>query len=122
MARILVNFIYSKAKDEYKILEPDCVYADQKVAVMETEDEINIPLVVPTRNILMVVDKEKFESINKKFRLVADEKGNVLERPDGVETWLPKDTDISKLRYINNQFVMIEEQSEQEDKKPKKNG
>lgn len=120
MARILVNYIYNKQKDEFKVLEPDCVYADQKVAVMETEDEINIPLVVPIRNILTVVDREKFEAINKKFRLVADEKGNVLERPDGVETWLPKDTDISKLRYINNQLVMVEEQPEQEDKKPKK--
>lgn len=118
MARILVNYIYNKAKDEYKILENDCVYADQKVAVLETEEIIKTPLVVPIRNQLTVVDKEQYEKFNKKFHLVADKDGNVMEDPNGAEIWLPKDTDVSKLRFINGQLVML--QDEQEKAEPEK--
>ena len=117
MAKILVNFIYNKAKDEYKVLEPDCVYADQKVAVLETEEIINKPLVVPMNNIMVVVDKEKYEAIHKKFHLIADEKGNVSEHPNGVEVWLPKDTDVSKLKVINGQLVKVEGEPKQEEPK-----
>lgn len=118
MAKILVNFIYNKAKDEYKVLEPDCVYAEQKVAVLETEDDIKTPLVVPINNVLTVVDRERYEAIHKKFHLIADEKGNVSEHPNGAEVWLPKDTDIKKLKVIKGQLVKVEEPKEEE--KPKK--
>ena len=120
MARILVNYIYNKAKDEYKVLDPDCVYADQKVAVLETEEEIRRPLVVPIQNVLVVVDRDKYEAVNKKFHLIADEKGNVVEHPQGAEVWLPKDTDISKLRFVNNQLVMVEDEPEKEQEKTPK--
>ena len=114
MAKILVNYIYNKAKDEYKILEPDCVYADQQVAVLETEEEIGRPLVVPIRGSMVVVDREKYEAVNKKFRLLANKEGNVFEDPNGSEIWLPKDTDITKLRYINNQLVMVQDEPKTE--------
>lgn len=117
MARILVNWIYNKSKDEYKILEPDCVYADQKVAVLETEEKIDRPLVVPIRNNMTVVDRDRYEAIHKKFYLLADEKGNVFEDASGKEVWLPKDTDISKLRIINGQLVMIPDEEKLEQKK-----
>lgn len=123
MARILVNFIYNKAKDEFKVLDGDCVYADQKIAVLETEDSINRPLVVPIKGIMTVVDRDRFEQIHRRFYLVADEQGNVREDPNGAEIWLPKDTDVSKLRYVNNQLVMFadEEKAEPEQEKEKKN-
>lgn len=114
MARILVNYIYNKAKDEYKILEQDCVYADQKVAVLETEEEIKRPLVVPIRGVFTVVDRDRYEAVNKKFYLFADKEGNVMEGPNGAEIWLPKDTDVSKLRFINGQLVMIADEPEKE--------
>ena len=117
MARILVNYIYNKAKDEFKVLEPDCVYADQKVAVLETEDIINKPLVVPIQNVFTVVDREQYELAHKKFRLVADDKGNVSEHPGGAEVWLPKDTDVSKLKVINGQLVKVEDEPKQEEPK-----
>ena len=59
MARVLVNYIYNKAKDEFKILSQDCVFADQGIAVLDTEDEIKTPLVVPIRGAMTVVDKDK---------------------------------------------------------------
>lgn len=118
MARILVNYIYNKAKDEYKILEPDCVYADQKIAVLETEEEIGTPLVVPIRGFMTVVDRIAYESVNKKYHLIADKEGNVSEHPNGAEVWLPRDTDINKLKYINGQLVAVEEK--EKEIKPKK--
>ena len=125
MARILVNYIYNKAKDEFKILEPDCVYADQKVAVLETEEQINKPLVVPIQGNMTVVDRERYEINHKKFYLspVPDGKGEVKEDPNGNEVWLPRDTDISKLRVFNGQLVMVEAKKEEPQKqvKPKAN-
>lgn len=123
MARILVNYTYNKTKDEFKIIESDTVYADMKVAVLETEDDIRIPLVVPVQNMMTVVDKERYEQVNKKFYLVADEKGIVSENPQGAEIWLPKDTDISKLRFINGRLVMVQDEEPAEKpstNKPKK--
>lgn len=117
MAKILVNYIYNKARDEYKILEPDCVYADQKVAILETEEEINRPLVVPIRGNMVVVDRNKYEAVNRKFYLSADKEGNVREDPNGAEIWLPRDTDVSKLRYINNQLVLVQDEPKTEPKK-----
>lgn len=120
MARILVNYIYNKAKDEFKVLDSDCVYADQKVAVLETEAIINKPLVVPIQNVLTVVDREEYEKVNKKFHLVADKEGKVSEHPNGAEVWLPKDTDVSKLRLVKGQLVLVEDEPKQEPKKEEK--
>ena len=120
MARVLVNFIYNKAKDEYKVLDQGCVYADQKVAVLETEELINEPLVVPINGAMTVVDRTRYELTNKKFHLAADKDGNISENPNGAEVWLPKDTDVSKLKVINGQLVKVEEpQEEPKLKKPK---
>lgn len=119
MARILVNYIYNKAKDEFKILEGDCVYADQKVAILETEEIINKPLVVPIRGVATVVDREKYEQVNKKFYLVANDKGEVSENPNGAEIWLPKDTDVSKLKYVNGQLVLVQDEPKKEEKAAK---
>lgn len=118
MARILVNYIYNKAKDEFKLLENDFVYADQKIAILETEEEIKKPLIVQIRNEMVVVDREKYELTNKKFHLAVDKDGKVFENENGFDIWLPKETDISKLRVINNKLVMVEE--EQKKTQPKK--
>lgn len=122
MARILVNYIYNKEKDEFKVLPPDCVFADQKVAVLETEDSIKRPLVVPINGVLTVVDRERYEQINRKFRLAADKDGKVKEDPHGVEVWLPRDTDVSKLKVVNGQLVKVDDDQEkpQKEEKPKK--
>ena len=110
MARILVNYTYNKSKDEFKILESDCVYADMKIAVLETEEDIKRPLVVPIKDVLTVVDRDMYEKYHKKFRLISDDKGNISEDPNGAEIWLPKDTDISKLKYVQGRLVMLQEE------------
>lgn len=122
MARILVNYTYNKSKDEFKILQGENVFADMKVAVLETEEDVHIPLVVPIKNVLTVVDREKYEQIHKRFYLIADAQGNVSENPEGAEIWLPKDTNISKLKYLNGQLVMVQDepkQAEEPKQKPK---
>lgn len=113
MAKVLVNWIYDKSKDEYKILNNFYVYADQKVAVLETEEDIDIPLIVPINGALTVVDRTKYEEKNKKFFIATDKSGNVFENPKGVGIWLPKDTDISQLKVINGQLVKVETQQEE---------
>lgn len=126
MPKILVNYIYNKSKDEYELLDNQkYVLADMPIAVMETLDEITTPLVVPIKGVNTVVDRKAYESVHKLFRLAADEKGIVTEAPTGAPVWLPKDTDVSKLRYINNRLVLIdpdeqENISETKDTKPKK--
>lgn len=120
MARILVNYIYDKAKDKFEIQKGCFVFADMKVAVYETEEEIYEPLVVPIRNVMTVVDRERYEKVNKKFKLVADNNGNVCENEDGVEVWLPKDTDLKKLKYINGQLVLAQDEEKVEKKETKK--
>lgn len=117
MARILVNYVYNKFADRYEIQNNSYVFADMKVAVLETEDEIKVPLVVPIKDIMTVVDKERFEKIHKKFYLVADENGIISENPNGTEMWLPKDTDLTKLRYINGHVVMIPDEEPKEEPK-----
>lgn len=119
MARILVNYIYNKAKDEFKVLDQDCVYADQRIAVIETEDIINKPLVVPIKGAMTVVDRERYERVNKRFYLAANEQGEVREEPNGAEIWLPKDTDISKLRFINGQLVYQQDEPKENKEQPK---
>lgn len=119
MARILVNYIYNKEKDEFKILGNDCVFADQGIAVLETEEIINKPLVVPIRGAMTVVDKDKYEQYNRKFYLVANEKGEVKEEPNGTPVYLAKDTDISKLKVVNGQLVLVQDEEPKEDKKEK---
>ena len=122
MARILVNYIYNKSRDEYELmLDSKRVYADVAVAVLETEEEINKPLVISARGVMVVVDRDRYEAVNKKFYLVADEKGNVMENPNGTERWLPKDTDISKLKVVNGQLVLVEDKPEKKEEKPTKN-
>lgn len=123
MSRILVNFSYNKTKDKYTLLDSDVVFADLPVAVMESEQEINEPLVVPIKGVMTVVEKELYTTIHKKFKLALDDKGNVVESENGTEIWLPRKTDISKLAYINGQLVMKEEEpdiKEVENPKPKK--
>lgn len=121
MAKILVNYIYNKSKDTYEILDQGRVYEALDIAVMETEDNIVEPLVVPIRDKMTVVDRARYEEINKKFKLtVVDEEGRVAEAENGTDVWLPKDTDISKLRYINGRLLMVEEEPKKEETEPKK--
>ena len=110
MPKILVNYKYNKKTDTYTLLENDVVFADMPIAVMDMGAEYDDILVVPVNNTQMVVDKVEYLKVNKLFTLsVADESGTVIEDPKGALVWLPKDTDITKLRFINGQLVLVSE-------------
>lgn len=118
MSKILVNYNYNKTKDKYTLLNTDVVFAELPVAVLESEQEIIEPLVVPINGVDTIVEKSVYTADNKKFKLALDENGNVIECEKGVDIWLPKDTDISKLAYVNNRLVLKEEEKV-EGEKPK---
>lgn len=121
MAKILVNYIYNKNKDEYKLMDESMVFAEMPLAVMDTDEVINEPLVVLKDGVVTVTDRKIYEIDHKKFKLTANEFGKVVEDPNGVlEAWLPKDTDVSKLRLINNTLVLVENEETNEPEESKK--
>lgn len=111
MPKIIVNYKYDKKKDEYKVLNYDVIFADMPIAVMEMGSEYEEILVVPIRNVATIVDKKDYLSKNKLFRLKVKEQ-NVFEDANGIPIYLPKDTDVTKLKYINNQIVLCENKEE----------
>lgn len=118
--RVLVNYIYHKNADKFEIQSGRYVMADMKVAVYETEMEINEPLVVPIKGIMTVVDKATYCRTNRKFRFTVNEDGSVKETPQGgFEIWLPINTDVSKLRYENGNLFLVEEKEEPEEEQTK---
>lgn len=118
MSKILINYNYNKAKDQYILLDSGVVFADLPVAVMDSEVIIKEPLIVPINGTNTVVEKAAYTSVNKKFRLALDKDGKVVESPEGSEIWLPKDTDVSRLEYVNGQLLLREEQEKTVDEGP----
>ena len=123
--RKLVNYTYDRRKDKYTLLEANFVLADEPNAVLDTNLDIDEPLIVPSVNrfgtvVPTVVDRKTYEERHKKFRFnQVDESGKLEESVNGsIEVYLPRDTDVSKLRHINGQVVLIEEE-ENEDKNEK---
>lgn len=112
MPKILVNYKYNKKTDTYTLLNNDIVYADMPVAVMDLKDEFDEILVVPINGKNTVVDKEEYLKVHKQFKLKAIEDGVVIEDQNGTPVWLPKDTDITKLRFINGRLVLVSEEGE----------
>lgn len=117
MAKILVNYIHNKRDDSFIVLDnKGYVLADMDVAVLDTEDTINEPLVVTIQNRPRIVDRKLYEKYNKKFKLIINKDGTVKEDEVGtLVIWLPKDTDLKKLRFINNQIVLVEEEGDDKD-------
>lgn len=115
MPKILVNYKYNKKTDTYSLLEGEVVFADMPVAVMDMGAEYESVLIVPMNNVNTVVDKEEYLKHNKLFKLsVADSEGTVVEDPNGAAIYLPIETDISKLKFINGQLVMVDEEENKE--------
>lgn len=114
MPKILVNYKHNKKSDTYTILPRDCVYADMPIAEMEMYAEYEDILVVPINNRMTVVDRAEYTVINKQFMLAVNPDGTIREDQNGQSVWLPRDTDISKLRFINGQLVLVSEEETQE--------
>lgn len=115
MPKILVNYKLDKKTNTYKVLENDVVYADMPIAVMDMYAEYDDILVVPINNMMTVVDKVEYLKANKQFRLTANEDGSVVEDNEkGTPIWLPRNTDLSKLKVVNGQLVLVEPKEEKE--------
>ena len=114
MTKILVNYVYNKNNDTYSLVNSDFVFVDLPIAVMDINADYKSILVVPINGQNTVVDKDEYLSKNKLFKLVADKDGNIREDQNGVPTYLPKDTDLTKLMYINGQLVLVEDKKEGE--------
>ena len=115
MTNILVNYIYNKNTDTFVLLNNKYVFADMPFAVMDISKSYNEVLVVPINNKNTVVDKQEYLKTNKQFRFLIGENGEIIEHEDGIVVYLPIDTDVSKLRYINNQLMLIDYDEESEE-------
>lgn len=128
--KIFVNYYYDGNAKKFNIAKfGNIVLATEKFAILDTEIEIREPLVVPTNGFDIVVDKENFEKKNKLFFFFINEDGTVKEVEGEGETyhyskWLPKDTDVSKLRYhpaLKDVVMVDDEQKEKKRDKTKEN-
>lgn len=111
MPRIYINYKYNKRKDKFTLLDPSKVFVDLPVAELDLSMDIDLDndeiLVVPIDNKAVVVLKEEYLSVHKLVKIKIDGE-NVIEDPDGTPMYFPKDTDISKLKYIQGNIVMPE--------------
>lgn len=123
MPKILVNYIYNKKSDTFKLRDSNIVFADMPIAEMELDAEYDDILVVPINNRMTVVDKEEYLKTNKQFKLSVLPDGTVHEdNQNGTPVWLPKDTDINRLRFINGQLVLEDIKEETQETEIEKEG
>lgn len=115
MPKILVNYTYNKKNNKYSLLDSNVVYADLPIAEMELGNEFEEILIVPINKRATVVEKTEYLSKNKLFKLIANENGIVSEDENGTPIYLPINTDINKMRFIDGQLVLIENNEERED-------
>ena len=113
MPKILVNVKLNKKNGEWSVLPYERgVFADMPIALMDMDAEYDSVIVVPINKVNHVFDKEEFLSKNKMYNFVIE--GEIVreavegETENILSTFLPINTDISKLRYIQNQLVMVE--------------
>lgn len=109
MPKILLN--YKKLHDgSFKLYyNPTHVFADMPVCIADMDEEYIQPIVVNINNEAVVVEKEEYEKTHKLFKLKVDKNNFLVEDEDGFEIYLPIDTDITQLMYINGQIVKKEE-------------
>lgn len=113
MPKIIVNYKYNQKTDKFTLIKNDVIFADLPIAVMDMGEEYNEILVVPINKVNTIVEKEEYLKVNKLFRLITNEDGIVSEDPNGMAVYLPKDTDIAKLRFVNGQLALIEEKGDE---------
>ena len=118
MPQILVNYKYNKKEDRYSILPYDKVYADLPIAIMQDGIDYDEILIIPINNTMTVVDKEEYLSRNKMYylKLVGKEKLKEVTKEEQYDfnLFLPIDTNVSLLRYINGQILLMEKEEVKE--------
>lgn len=119
--KIFVNYFYDANADRFHILKSqNYVLATEDVAILDTNMVVKEPLVVPTDGPFpIIVDREPYEKNNRLFCLKINDDGTLTEVKEGkfnVKTWFSKDTDVSKLRFVNGQIIMIDDEKKEESK------
>ena len=110
MPKIIVNYI---TKDDKTKIHKSPVWADLPIAICNLYDEFKDPLIVPTGGIPLIVEKEEYLKTRRKFFLDVNEDGTVKEVDEQAARFVfyyPKDTDVSKLRYVNGNIIRINEE------------
>lgn len=121
----MVNYTYIRNTDRFVLSEPTgLVYADKPQAVLNTDLIYNEPLVIPMNGRMTVVDRKTYEDSHKIFYLTSDSEGKVTEDTiNGAPVWLPRNTDISRIRYkmINGkrEIVLVDKNAEEEEEQKK---
>lgn len=112
--KILKNYFYDANTDKYQLINSPYVLATEPFAIVDSEMVIREPLVVNVNGTNIVFDRESYERKNKKFYFDVNEDLSLKEVKEGeyqISIWLPKDTDVSKLRFFNGNVVMVEKES-----------
>lgn len=122
MPKILVNYRI-QSDNTLALKNYGVVFADMPIAIAEYDFEYREPVlanaglkypIVIEKEELMNQLKAKPKPELKKFKFKINEDTTVKETTGKADVTieLPKDTDVSKLRYINNQIVLMEEVNE----------
>lgn len=122
MPKILVNYRI-KSDNTLDLKNYGVVFADMPIAIAEYDFEYREPVlanagleypVVIEKEELMKQLKAKSKPELKKFKFKVNDDGTVKETTGKADVVieLPKDTDVSKLRYTNNQIVLLEEEGD----------
>ena len=122
--KVYKNYFYDANSDSFQILNTPYVLATEPVAIIDTEVKVKIPLVIPTNIGNIVVDRETYEKTHKRFYFNIKEDMSVEEIKEGnfqIMKWLPKDTDISKLRFINGDICLVEKEPKEKRDRSKEN-
>lgn len=109
--KILKNYFYDANSDRYQILNTPYVLATEPFAIVDTNIKVEEPLIIPTIYGDTLVDRVSYEKVNKKFFFNVKDDLSVEEVKEGtyqLMKWLPKDTDVSKLKFINGDIVLVE--------------
>lgn len=115
MPKILVNYKRNKDGSFKLYLNQEHVFADMPICVMDLDCDYDEPIVIRDNNADVVVEKAEYEKVHKLFKLKVVDNDKLIEAEDGTPIYLPKDTDISMLRYYNNQIVLVKPSEEQKE-------
>lgn len=120
MPKILLNFKVSKKTGQITLKYDEPVFADLPICVADYDVEYTAPVIVNIPDqIPIVMEKEHYNALvtnaslkehEKMFVFKLNDDGTLVEDPEGdIKRVLPKDTDISKLKFVNGEVVWLDE-------------
>lgn len=117
MPKILVNYTMNKDRT-ITIKDYGCIFADKPIAIAEFDYEYQNPTIQQGQYAFpFVVEMDDIieQAKLKEFRLKINEDGSIIEASEeehNLKIRLPHDTDLSELRFENNQLIKLKKESE----------